>query len=201
MSPSALTGARWESKRLAAFSDAVMAVIITLMAVELRTPDGSSMHALGQRLPDLLIYALSFMAIGMSWNHHHHLFRSTEHISAAVMWANLHLLFWLSLVPLVTKWVGSEYRAHLPASAYGVVALGSAVAYGVLVRTIAKVNGKDSAVSVAVGSDIKGVVSIGLYLLGACLAWVTPWLGYGLYVAVAIMWFLPDRRFARGSST
>ena len=192
-----ITEGRRGSDRLEAFSDSVMAVIITIMAFDLRAPAGSSLHALSQRLPALLIYVLSFTAVGMAWNHHHQLFRATEHISDAVMWANLHSLFWLSLVPVFTEWVGDQYRAHLPASGYGVVALGSAAAYGIPVRTIIGANGKGSAVATAIGSDRKGYVSIALYATGASLAWVSPWISYSLYVGVAVVWFMPDRRFSR----
>jgi uncharacterized membrane protein len=187
----------WESNRVEAFSDGVMAVIITIMAFELKRPDHPTWHALTQSLSGLLVYILSFVIIGMYWNNHHHLFRATERISGAVMWANLFLLFWLSLLPFVTNWVSTFYKAHLPASTFGVVALGAAVAYGILVRTIIRANGRDSAVAAAVGSDRKGNVSIALYAAGVGLAWVSPWIAYGLYVAVAVVWFVPDRRFTR----
>jgi TMEM175 potassium channel family protein len=197
--PAAAGSSRWDTDRLEAFSDGVMAVIITIMAFGLEVPSGTSWHDLWTRLPDLLIYALSFIVIGIYWNNHHHLFRATDRISGGVMWANLHLLFWLSLIPLLTKWIGTDngYRAHLPASSYGVAALGSAAAYGILVRAIIRANGKDSAVAAAIGSDLKGNISIGLNVLGVGLAWVSPWIAYGLYVAVALLWFVPDRRFTR----
>jgi uncharacterized membrane protein len=191
---------RWDTDRLEAFSDGVMAVIITIMAFGLEAPNGTSWNDLGKRLPDLLIYALSFTFIGIYWNNHHHLFRATERISGAVMWANLHVLFWLSLIPVLTKWIGTDYRAHVPACAYGVVALGAAAAYGILVQAIIRANGKDSAVAAAIGSDLKGTISIGLYAVGVGLAWVSPWISYALYVAVAVVWFVPDRRFTRAHS-
>jgi uncharacterized membrane protein len=191
---------RWEPDRLEAFSSAVMAVLITIMAFNIHAPAGGSVHALGQRLPALLIYALSFIAIGMAWNHHHQLFRATDRISPGVMWANLHSLFWLSLVPVVTQWVGSDYREKLPASAYGVIALGSAAAYVLLVRAVIAANGEDSVVGLAVGSDIKGYVTMGLYAIAVGLAWLSPWIAYALYVAVALVWFVPDRRFAASNS-
>jgi uncharacterized membrane protein len=187
----------WESNRVEAFSDGVMAVIITIMAFDLKRPDHGTWSALSHSLSSLLVYILSFMVIGIYWNNHHHLFRATERISGAVMWANLFLLFWLSLLPFVTDWVSRFYKDHLPASVYGMVALGAAVAYGILVRTIIRVNGRDSAVGVAVGSDLKGNVSVTLYAAGVGLAWVSPWIAYGLYLAVAVVWFVPDRRFAR----
>jgi uncharacterized membrane protein len=170
------------------------------MAFGIEVPDGATWHDLRKVLPDLVVYALSFAVIGIYWNNHHHLFRATERISAAVMWANLHLLFWLSLIPVLTKWIGKQYHAHLPAAAYGVAALGAAIAYGILVQAIIRANGKDSAVAAAIGSDRKGSISIAMYALGVGLAWVSPWIAYGLYAAVAIVWFVPDRRFTRAES-
>lgn len=182
--------------RLEAFSDAVMAVIITILAVELRPPVDGSVDALVQRLPSLFICILSFTTVGMAWNHHHNLFRGNRNLTSAVMWANLHSLFWLALVPVVTEWVGADYREPLPAASYGVIALGAAAAYTILVRTIVLADGADSAVSRAVGSDHKGLVTIAMYAVGAGFAWLTPWISYALYLAVAIVWFLPDDRFA-----
>jgi uncharacterized membrane protein len=189
--------AGWESNRVEAFSDGVMAVIITIMAFELKRPGAPTWHALSRSMFGLLVYILSFVIIGIYWNNHHHLFRATERISGAVMWANLFLLFWLSLLPFVTYWVSAFYKSHLPAAIFGVVALGAAVGFEILVKTIIRANGKDSAVGAAVGSDLKGNVSIALYAAGIGLAWVSPWIAYGLYVAVAIVWFVPDRRFAK----
>jgi len=194
------TQQRWDSGRVEAFSDGVMAVIITIMAFELKRPSGPTWHDLTPSFSALLVYILSFVIIGMYWNNHHHLFRATERISAAVMWANLFLLFWLSLLPFVTSWVSEFYKAHLPASIFGVVALGAAIAYGVLVRTIIQANGKESAVATAVGSDVKGNVSVALYAAGVGLAWVSPWIAYGLYVTVAVVWFVPDLRFTRAGA-
>jgi uncharacterized membrane protein len=188
---------RREADRLEAFSDGVMAVVITIMAFGLNIPDQTTWHSLSQQLPSLLVYGLSFTMIGIYWNNHHHLLRATEHITGTVMWANLDLLFWLSLIPFATKWVGHAHQASLPASVYGMVALATAVAYGILVQLIIRANGRASAVATAVGSDVKGNVSIGLYIIGIGLAWVSPWIGYALYVAVAIVWFVPDRRFSR----
>jgi uncharacterized membrane protein len=192
---------RREANRLEAFSDGVMAVVITIMALGLNVPKENTWHALADQLPSLLIYVLSFTMIGIYWNNHHHLLRATEQINGAVMWANLHLLFWLSLVPLATKWVGQQHGASLPASVFGMVALGAAVAYGILVRMIIRANGPDSPVAAAVGSDVKGNMSIGLYGAAIGLAWVSPWIAYGIYVAVAVVWFVPDRRFVRSRSS
>jgi uncharacterized membrane protein len=188
---------RRESDRLEAFSDGVMAVIITIMAFSINVPKDTTWHALGQQLPSLLVYVLSFTMIGMYWNNHHHLLRATEHISSGVMWANLALLFWLSLIPFATKWVGQAHQASLPAAVYGMVTFAAGVAYRVLIEMIIRANGRDSAVAAAVGSDVKGFLSIGLYALGIGLAWLSPWIAYALYLAVAVVWFIPDRRFSR----
>jgi uncharacterized membrane protein len=190
-----------DAGRLEAFSDGVMAVIITIMAFDLGVPDHPTWHALGLRVPSLLVYLLSFTVIGMYWNNHHHLLRATRHISAAVMWANLALLFWLSLIPFATKWVADAHTAGVPAAVYGITALGASVAYAVLLRTIIRANGRDSAVARAVGSDAKGVLSTGLYALGVGLAWLSPWIAYACYVTVALVWFVPDRRFTRTHPT
>jgi uncharacterized membrane protein len=190
---------RRDAERLEAFSDGVMAVIITIMAFGLNVPKDTTWHAVGQQLPSLLVYILSFIMIGMYWNNHHHLLRATERINSGVMWSNLDLLFWLSLIPVATKWVGEAHRASLPASVYGMIALGAAVAYGILVRFIIRANGRGSAVATAIGSDRKGIVSIGFYSLGIGLAWVSPWIAYAFYILVAIVWFIPDRRFSRSA--
>jgi uncharacterized membrane protein len=191
---------RREAARLEAFSDGVMAVVITIMAFGLEVPKETTWHALAQQLPSLLVYVLSFTIIGIYWNNHHHLLRATERINGWVMWANLHLLFWLSLLPVATKWVGQRHNANLPASVYGMVALGAAVAYGILVQAIVRTNGPQSAVAAAVRSDFKGNASIGLYIAGVGLAWVNPWIAYALYITVAVIWFVPDRRFTRSRS-
>jgi uncharacterized membrane protein len=191
---------RRESDRLEAFTDGVMAVIITIMAFGLNVPKDTTWRSLSHQLPSLLVYVLSFTMIGIYWNNHHHLLRATVHISGAVMWANLGLLFWLSLIPFATKWVGEAHQASLPASVYGMVALAAAVSYGLLVRLIIRANGRDSAIATAIGSDIKGNVSIAIYAMGIGLAWLSPWIAYGLYVMVAVVWFVPDRRLRRGGS-
>jgi uncharacterized membrane protein len=183
--------------RVEAFSDGVIAVIITIMALELRAPDGASLEAVRQRLPGLLVYVLSFVIIGIYWNNHHHLLRAAERIGGAAMWANLFLLFWLSLIPVLTEWLRDEYRHALPAAAYGAVALAAGIAYAILVRALIRANGRDSAVAQAIGSDVKGYVSLVLYAAGVGLAFVSPWISYALYAAVAMTWFIPDRRFTR----
>ena len=183
--------------RVEAFSDGVIAVIITIMALELRAPHGASLDAVREQLPGLLVYVLSFVVVGIYWNNHHHLLRAAERVSGAAMWANLFLLFWLSLIPVLTEWLRDEYRHALPAAAYGVVALAAGVAYAILVRALIRANGRDSAVARAIGSDIKGYASLVLYAAGAGLAFVSPWISYAFYVAVTMMWFIPDRRFTR----
>ncbi len=185
------------TSRLEAFSDGVMAVIITITALSLKPPNGSDFSALGHRLPALLVYILSFVFVGIYWNNHHHLLRATRHISGSVMWANLHLLFWLSLIPVITEWVGDTYRKAWPAATYGIVALGAAIAFFILVQTIVRADGSNSAVAAAVGSDVKGKLSIVLYAAGIGFAFVSSWISYAIYTSVAIMWFIPDRRLTR----
>jgi uncharacterized membrane protein len=183
-------------RRLEAFSDGVMAVIITIMAFNLRAPAGASITDLRHRLPELLVYVLSFTYVGIYWNNHHHLLRVTPQINGAVMWANLAVLFWLSLVPTLTEWMANEYRYSLPAAIYGVAALGAAIAYYVLVHAIVRAN-TGSSVAAAIGSDSKGVISAVMYGIAIGLAFVTPWLAYAIYVLVALFWLVPDRRLTR----
>jgi uncharacterized membrane protein len=186
-----------ETARVEAFSDAVMAVIITIMAFELRAPRGATLGGVRDQLPGLFVYVLSFMFVGIYWNNHHYLLRTADRISGAAMWANLFLLFWLSLIPVLTEWLRDEYRHPLPAAAYGAVALAAGIAYSILVRALIRANGRDSALAEAIGSDIKGYASLVLYASGVGLAFVSPWLSYAVYVAVAVMWFVPDRRLTR----
>jgi uncharacterized membrane protein len=183
------------TSRTEAFSDGVMAVIITIMALELRAPEGATLEAVRGRLPGLLVYLLSFVIIGIYWNNHHHLLRAAERVSGAAMWANLFLLFCLSLIPVQTEWLRDEYRHPLPAAAYGAVALAAGFGYAILARALIRANGPDSAVAAAIGSDRKGYASLALYAAGVGLAFVSPWIAYGCYVAVAVIWFIPDRRF------
>ena len=183
--------------RIEAFSDAVMAVIITIMAFELRAPRGTNWGAVRAQLPGVLVYVLSFVVVGIYWNNHHHLLRAAERISGAAMWANLFLLFWLSLIPVLTEWLRDQYHHAVPAAAYGAVALLAGVAYSILVRALIRANGRESPVAEAIGSDIKGYGSLVLYAAGVGLAFVSPWISYGIYVAVALIWFVPDRRFTR----
>lgn len=179
--------------RLEAFSDGVMAVIITITALSIKQPNGTTVHALGHEVPVLLVYLLSFTYVGIYWNNHHHLLRNTERISGAVMWANLALLFWLSLTPVLTEWMGTNYRHTEPAVCYGTAALAAAVSYWVLVRTIIGAN-PESSVAASIGADRKGKVSILLYALAVAGAFVTPYIAYALFATVSVMWIVPDRR-------
>jgi uncharacterized membrane protein len=181
--------------RLEAFSDGVLAVIITIMVLELRPPPGDDFTSLESLVPSLLIYVLSFTFIGIYWNNHHHLLRATRRISGGVMWANLHLLFWLSLVPVVTAWVGRYAESKWPAVTYGFIGFMAGVAYTILATTIAAAN-KDTAISQVLQRDIKGRISLAFYAVGMALAFVQPLLAYVPYALVSIMWFIPDRRFA-----
>ena len=180
--------------RLEAFSDGVIAVIITIMVLELKAPEEVEWHALRPMLPTLLAYVLSFVFLGIYWNNHHHLLHVTERISGGVMWANLHLLFWLSLVPFVTAWMGEHEESPVPAAAYGGVLLMCGVAFTILVRAILAAPGGNPVLKAAVGRDFKGWLSLVLYAAGIIMTTVDHRLSYGLYVAVALMWLIPDRR-------
>ena len=183
--------------RLEAFSDGVLAVIITITAFEIKAPSGTDLVALRHEMPLLLVYLLSFSFVGIYWGNHHHLLRRVRRITGAVMWANLHLLFWLSLIPVMTEWAGTEYRHTEPAAVYGVVGLAAAIAYWVLVRALIRCNGGPGGLLAAsIGSDVKGLASIALYATGFGLAFVSPYLAYGVYALVAVTWFVPDRRLA-----
>jgi len=186
-----------ETSRVEAFSDGVMAVIITIMALELKAPAGGTGQDLRARLPALLVYVLSFTFIGIYWNNHHHLLRAARQITGVVMWANLHLLFWLSLIPVLTEWIGEHYSDSAPAVTYGIICLGAAGAFTLLTRAIIAADGKDSPVATALGRDFKGIISLLLYLAATALAFLSPYVAYGIFAAVALIWFVPDRRFAR----
>ncbi len=180
--------------RLEAFSDGVIAIIITIMVLELRTPHGTDLAALRPLLPVFFSYVLSFMYVAIYWNNHHHLLRATKHINASIMWANLHLLFWLSLAPFVTGWVGHYHDAAWPTAVYGVIFLMAAVAYTILQNSIVAAQGKQSALAAALGGDWKGKLSLGSYVVAIGLAFVNHWISDALYVFVALLWLVPDRR-------
>jgi uncharacterized membrane protein len=183
--------------RLEAFSDGVLAIIITIMVLELKVPHGEDARALVPLLPVFLSYVLSFIYVGIYWNNHHHMLHATRRTSGAVLWANLHLLFWLSLIPFVTGWMGENHFAPMPTSLYGVVLLMAAIAYTILQTTIVAADGHDSLVRRAVGSDRKGKLSIVAYAIAIPAAFVSQWIASALYVCTALMWLIPDRRIER----
>jgi uncharacterized membrane protein len=183
--------------RLEAFSDGVLAIIITIMVLELHIPHGSDIGALRPILPVLLTYVLSFVYIGIYWNNHHHLLHATRRVHGGALWANLHLLFWLSLLPVVTGWMGTTGFAPDPTALYGVVLLMSGVAYWILVRAIIHGEGEGSLVEKAVGRDRKGVISVVLYAIAIPFAFSEHWVSNAIYIAVALMWLVPDRRIER----
>jgi uncharacterized membrane protein len=186
-----------ETGRLEAFSDGVLAVIITIMVLELGVPHGASWPDLRAKLPHFLIYILSFVFIGIYWNNHHHLLRAAHRVTASVMWANLHLLFWLSLVPVLTAWVAEFYHNSLPAAAYGGVCVCAALAFTLLTAAIVRADGQDSAVARAIGRDWKGRGSLAAYVVATGLAFASPWIAYVLFAAIAVVWLIPDRRLDR----
>jgi len=183
--------------RLEAFSDGVIAIIITIMVLELKVPHGDQPKDLVPLLPVLLSYALSFIYLGIYWNNHHHLLQAVRSVNGAVLWANLHLLFWLSLFPFGTAWMGENHFDTWPVVLYGAILFMAATAYYVLVRVLLRHHGADSTIAKAVGDDFKGRLSIVIYLLAIPLAFLWSWAAYGLYLAVALMWLVPDRRFER----
>jgi uncharacterized membrane protein len=184
-----------ESGRVEAFSDGVLAVIITIMVLDLRPPRGATFAALRDDLPTFLAYVLSFVFVGIYWNNHHHMLRASRGVDGRAMWANLHLLFWLSLVPFTTAWLGAHPLAPMPTALYGLDLLLCAIAYSVLAQTLRRVNGPSTTFAAAVGSDRKGNLSLVLYVVAVAAAFVAPLVSCALYVAVAVMWLVPDRRF------
>ena len=183
--------------RMEAFSDGVIAIIITIMVLEMKVPHGTDFNALKPILPVLLSYVLSFVYVGIYWNNHHHMLHATRHVSGSVLWANLHLLFWLSLFPFATGWVDENHLESLPTAFYGCVLLMAAIAYWILQRAIIVQQGPKSVLAAAVGSDWKGKISPLLYASAIPLAFVSPWISNGIFVLVALIWFIPDRRIER----
>jgi uncharacterized membrane protein len=188
--------------RMEAFSDGVIAIIITIMVLELRVPVGTSLPALRPLTPVFLSYILSFVLLGIYWSNHHHLLQVVERVSGGVLWANLHLLFWLSLIPFATAWMGENHFAAVPVAVYGVVLVFAAIAYFILTRTLLRIHTPDSTLAAALGRDFKGKISIVIYLAAISLTFVRSWLGASLYVLVEIIWLVPDRRIEKriGSS-
>jgi len=181
-------------QRLEAFSDGVIAIIITVMVLEMKVPQGADRAALRPLIPVLLSYVLSFVFLGIYWSNHHHLLQAVRHVNGRVLWANLHLLFWLSLTPFVTSWMGENHFAAWPVAVYGAVLLLAAVAYFILTRELIALHGRDSTLAAALGSDLKGKASLVLYAAAIPLAFWHPWIACALYVLVAVLWLIPDRR-------
>jgi uncharacterized membrane protein len=182
---------------LEAFSDGVIAIIITIMVLEMKVPHGDSLNDLLPVLPVFLSYVLSFIYVGIYWNNHHHLLHATRTVTGAVLWANLHLLFWLSLFPFATGWMGENHFSALPTGLYGLVLLMAAIAYFLLQQTIIRSQGPNSIVKEAVGQDWKGKLSPLLYILAIVATFVSPWIAEGILVAVALIWLIPDRRIEK----
>jgi uncharacterized membrane protein len=183
--------------RLEAFSDGVLAIIITIMVLEMKVPHGTQIEALFPMWPIFLAYVLSFVYVGIYWNNHHHMLHAVDHVTGGILWANLHLLFWLSLVPFVTGWMSENHFAAVPTALYGGVLLMASIAYYFLSQMLIRVHGKKSTLARSVGSDVKGMISTGIYIVAIPLAFVQWWLAFALYTLVAAIWFIPDRRIER----
>jgi uncharacterized membrane protein len=183
--------------RLEAFSDGVLAIIITIMVLELKVPHGDDLSALGPLIPVFISYVLSFVYLGIYWNNHHHMLHAVSKVNGAILWANLHLLFWLSLVPFVTGWMGENHFAAWPVALYGTILLMAGVAYNILCRALINFHGRDSALAKAVGKDFKGRISVLIYAIAIAISFVNRWFAFGLYIVVAVLWFIPDRRIER----
>ena len=183
--------------RLEAFSDGVIAIIITIMVLELKVPHGTELGALRPLLPSFGSYALSFVYIGIYWNNHHHMFHAADKVNGRILWTNLHLLFWLSLVPFVTGWMGENSFAAIPVALYGTVLLMAGIAYFILARALTTHHGRESRLAMAIGKDTKGAASVFIYAVAIPLSFVATWIAFALYVFVAVIWFIPDRRIER----
>ena len=183
--------------RLEAFSDGVLAIIITIMVLELKVPHGDSLQSLQPVLPVFISYVLSFINIGIYWNNHHHMLHATSRVNGSILWANIHLLFWLSLVPFVTAWMGENHFTKIPVALYGFVLLMAGIAYYLLAHCLASLHGKDSTIAIALGNDRKGILSVIIYALGIGLCFFNAWLSLGLYAFVSAMWFIPDKRIEK----
>jgi uncharacterized membrane protein len=182
------------SNRLEAFSDGVLAIIITIMVLELKVPHGTDLKELEPVLPVFLSYILSFIYVGIYWNNHHHMMHAVQKVNGGILWANLHLLFWLSLIPFVTGWLGENHFAELPMALYGVVLLMAAIAYFILQNRILAVQGKDSLLAKALGKDLKGKASPIIYIVAIIASFYSPWIAGALYILLALMWLIPDKR-------
>jgi uncharacterized membrane protein len=189
------------TERLTAFSDGVVAIIITIMVLELKVPHGANWAALATLTPVFLSYVLSFVYVAIYWNNHHHLLHTCKRIDGAILWANMHLLFWLSLIPFATGWMGENQFTRLPTALYGVALLMPAIAYYLLQIVIVRRDGPEGALAKALGNDFKGKVSPVLYVAAIVVAFITPWISHAIYVLVALMWLIPDRRIEKAIST
>jgi uncharacterized membrane protein len=183
--------------RLEGFSDGVLAVIITIMVLEMKVPSGGDLAALRPLLPVFTSYVLSFVFVGVYWNNHHHLLHAATHVTGGILWANLHMLFWLSLIPFVTGWMGQNDFAGLPVAVYGVIQLMAGFAFFILAQSLVATHGRDSTLARAIGRDVKGKASLAIYIVAVPVAFVSPLIAFVLYVAVAIVWLVPDRRIER----
>jgi uncharacterized membrane protein len=183
--------------RLEAFSDGVLAIIITIMVLELKVPHGTELATLSPLIPVFISYVLSFIYVGIYWNNHHHMLHAATRINGVILWANLHLLFWLSLIPFVTGWMGENHMAAMPLAFYGVVLFMSGLAYTILARALMKHHGRDSQLATAIGRDYKGLASLMIYALAIGLSFLHTWMAFALYVFVALMWLIPDRRIEK----
>ena len=186
-----------KTNRIEAFSDGVMAIIITIMVLEMKVPHSHQLEALNPILPVFLSYVLSYVYVGIYWANHHHLLHSAKRVSGPILWANLHLLFWLSLFPFATGWVGENHFAPTPTAAYGCVLLMAAIAYWVLQRAIIARQGRESVLAAAIGRDWKGKLSPVLYVMAIPSAFIYPWISHGIYILVALLWLIPDQRIER----
>jgi uncharacterized membrane protein len=183
--------------RLEAFSDGVIAIIITIMVLEMKVPHSADLAALKPMVPIFISYVLSFVYVGIYWNNHHHMMSAVKSVNGKILWMNLHLLFWLSLIPFVTSWMGENHFAQWPVTLYGFVLLMNAVAYSILSSTLIRIHGKDSPLGAAVGDGKKGKISVAIYLSAILLTFVHPLIGFALYSVVAIIWFIPDKRIEK----
>ena len=183
--------------RLEAFSDGVLAIVITIMVLEIKVPHGDDWNSLKPLLPVIISYILSFIYLGIYWNNHHHMLQTVKQVTGGILWANLHLLFWLSLIPFVTGWMGENNFAPTPMALYGIILLMAAIAYYILQRRILAVHGPDSLLSIALGDDLKGKISPVLYVIAILSTYFSQWIAAGIYVLVAFMWLIPDRRIEK----
>jgi len=187
--------------RMEAFSDGVIAILITIMVLELTAPHEPTWEALRPLVPTFISYVLSFVYLGIYWNNHHHLIQAIQHVNGPVLWANLHLLFWLSLIPFVTSWMGEAHFAMIPVVLYGVVLVFCGIAYFILTRALIALHGRKSTLATALGNDFKGKISVVLYVVAIALSSVSAWISCGIYAFVAIIWLIPDRRIEKSLAT